>query len=59
MKVDKKKFYEALEYIQKINSTDIEKLDLDEFKRSCDYRTPKEWDFTGLNNRDYITCCFV
>ena len=54
MKVNRKKFIEAVNYIKKINKCELKDLDLSEFTKEDLSKEIKEWDFTGLNNRDFI-----
>ena len=54
MKVDKKKFIEAVEYLRQINNTNLEDLDLSDFTKKNLSKDIEEWKFTGLNNRDFI-----
>jgi hypothetical protein len=54
MKVNRKKFIEAVNYIKKINQCKQEELDLSEFTQENLTKKIKKWKFTGLNNRDFI-----
>lgn len=56
MKVDRKRFIEALEYIKLVNSAPFDELDLSEFPEndSVTDKERKEFKFTGLINKDFI-----
>ena len=54
MKVNRKKFFEAVQYIKEINKYPLEELDLSEFTKKDLSKKIKHWIFTGLNNRDFI-----
>jgi hypothetical protein len=59
MKVDKKKFIESMEYLREINSQNLKDLDMSEFTDRDLTKEIKEWDFTGLANRDFIQMMLV
>jgi len=52
MKVSKKKFNEAVDYLRQINKEDLSDLDLSEF--NIRMTRINEWRFCGLNNEDFI-----
>lgn len=56
MKVDRKRFIEAVEYIQLVNSVPFDELDLSEFPENNNVTDEEraEFKFTGLINRDFI-----
>ena len=56
MKVDRKKFIEAIEYIKLVNSVPFDELDLSEFPENENVTDEqrKEFKFTGLINKDFI-----
>ena len=58
MKVNKEKFIECVEYIREINHCNLSNLDLSEFEFSDLDIKMKNWEFTGLNNKDFILYCF-
>jgi len=59
MKVDKKKFVEAMEYLREINSHKLKDLDLSDFTDKDLTKDIKEWEFTGLINRDFIQMMLI
>lgn len=54
MKVNRKKFLDAINYIQEVNHEDLRHLDLSEFFDCILIDEITDWRFTGLNNRDFI-----
>jgi hypothetical protein len=54
MKVDKKKFIECVEYIRGINHCKLSNLDLSEFDFDDLDIKVKNWELTGLNNKQFI-----
>ena len=58
MKVHAKKFYEAVEYINKINKAKREDLQLVGFKQQGTARDHLFLNFNGLNNKDYLEICY-
>jgi hypothetical protein len=54
VRVNKKEFIKMIRYIKKINTTDIENLNLKDFKKSISKKDLDDWTFTGLNNVDFI-----
>jgi hypothetical protein len=54
MKVNKAKFIESLNYIRDVNKCALKDLDLSEFTNSDLVNEKKEFELTGLNNKDFI-----
>jgi len=54
MKVDKKKFIEAVNYLHQINKKDLRDLDLSEFGVDVSLKEIEDWKFTGLINTYFI-----
>jgi hypothetical protein len=54
MKVDRKKFIEAVQYLREINRTPLTELDLSEFTDRDLTQDINEWKWIGLNNRDFV-----
>jgi hypothetical protein len=54
MKVDKKKFIEAINYLHQINKKDLRDLDLSEFGVDVSLKAIEDWKFTGLVNTYFI-----
>jgi hypothetical protein len=53
-KVNKKEFMRMLEGIKKINSQNLESLDLSDFRKNISKKDLEDWKYTGLNNVDFI-----
>lgn len=58
IKVDIKRFKECMDYINLINATPLDCLDLSEccskIKPAKLKRLKQQWKFIGLNNKDFI-----
>ena len=58
MKIDRKKFTEAIEYIRQVNETPFDSLDFSEFfdTDSDEFQEcAREFKYFGLSNKDFIS----
>lgn len=58
MKIDRKKFNEAIEYIRQVNETPFDNLDFSEyFDTDSDefQECAREFKYFGLSNKDFIS----
>ena len=57
MKIDRKKFTDAIEYIQRVNSMPFDELDFSEFFDTDSHEfqeCAREFKYFGLSNKDFI-----
>lgn len=58
MKIDRKKFTEAIEYIRQVNETPFDSLDFSEFfdTDSDEFQEcARDFKYFGLSNKDFIS----
>ena len=55
MKIDKKRFKSAIDYLQLINESELKELDLSDFQDIESEERIADREFIGLNNSDHIT----